>query len=70
MTQFKVRRGKLAFIRNAKNAVKTGTNTFAVLCDLQEAETASCDQKHYCTNALAQIEKTIRGHINPNVRLN
>ena len=43
-----------------KNAVKTETNTIAVLCDLDEAEMLLQVAKHFCPDAVPQIEKAIR----------
>jgi hypothetical protein len=43
-----------------KNALKTEANTIAILCELQEAEMLRAVAKHYCRNALPQIEKAIR----------
>jgi hypothetical protein len=42
-----------------KNAVKT-QNTIAVLCDLDEAEMLLQVAKHFCPDAIPQIEKAIR----------
>jgi hypothetical protein len=43
-----------------KNAVKTQANTIAVLCDPDEAEMLLQVAKHFCPDALPQIEKAIR----------
>ena len=43
-----------------KNAVKTEANTIAVLCDLDEAEMLLQMAKHFCPDAVTQIEKAIR----------
>ena len=43
-----------------KNAVKTQANTIAVLCDLDQAEMLLQVAKHFCPDALPQIEKAIR----------
>ena len=43
-----------------KNAVKTQANTIAVLCDLDEAEMLLQVAKHFCPDAVPQIEKAIR----------
>lgn len=43
-----------------KNAVKTQSNTIAILCDLHEAEILRAVAKLCCPDAVAQIEKAIR----------
>jgi hypothetical protein len=43
-----------------KNAVKTEANTIAVLCDLDQAEMLLQVAKHFCPDAVPQIEKEIR----------
>jgi hypothetical protein len=43
-----------------KNAVKTEANTIAVLCDLDEAKMLLQVAKHFCPDAVPQIEKAIR----------
>jgi phenylacetate-coenzyme A ligase PaaK-like adenylate-forming protein len=43
-----------------KNAVKTEANTIAILCDLDEAEMLREVAKHFCPDAVSQIEKAIR----------
>ena len=43
-----------------KNAVKTDANTIAILCDLEEAEMLREVAKHFCPDAVPQIEKAIR----------
>ena len=43
-----------------KNAVKTEANTIAILCDVDEAEMLREVAKHFCPNAVPQIEKAIR----------
>jgi hypothetical protein len=43
-----------------KNVLKTKANTITILCKLQEAEMLSAVAKHYCPNALPQIERAIR----------
>ena len=44
-----------------KNSVKTEANTIAVLCDQDGAEMLRKVAKHFCPEALPQIEKAIRG---------
>jgi hypothetical protein len=46
--------------RRLKNAVKTEENTIAILCDPYEAEMLHAVAKHFCPNAVPQIEKAIR----------
>jgi hypothetical protein len=43
-----------------KNAVKTEAKTIAVLCDLDEAKMLLQVAKHFCPDAVPQIEKAIR----------
>jgi hypothetical protein len=43
-----------------KNAVKTDANTIAMLCDLDGAEKLCKVAKHFCPDAVPQIEKAIR----------
>jgi hypothetical protein len=43
-----------------KNAVKTEANTIAVLCDPDEAKMLLQVAKHFCPDAVPQIEKAIR----------
>ena len=43
-----------------KNSVKTETNTIAVLCDQDGAEMLRKVAKHFCPEAVPQIEKAIR----------
>jgi len=43
-----------------KNAVKTEANTIAVLCNIDEAEMLLQVAKHFCPDAVPQIEKAIR----------
>jgi hypothetical protein len=43
-----------------KNAVKPQPNTVAVLCDLDEAEMLLQVAKHFCPDAVPEIEKEIR----------
>jgi hypothetical protein len=43
-----------------KNAVKTEANTIAVLCDIDEADMLLQVAKHFCPDAVPQIEKAIR----------
>ena len=43
-----------------KNAVKIGANTVAVLCDAGEAAMVLQVAKHFCPDAVPQIEKAIR----------
>jgi hypothetical protein len=43
-----------------KNAVKTEANTITVLCDIDEAEMLLQVAKHFCPDAVPQIEKAIR----------
>ena len=43
-----------------KNAVKTEANTIAVLCDVDEADMLLQVAKHFCPDAVPQIEKAIR----------
>ena len=43
-----------------KNTVKTQANTIAVLCDLDQAEMLLQVAKHFCPDAVPQIEKAIR----------
>ena len=42
------------------NAVKPQPNTVAVLCDLDEAEMLLQVAKHFCPDAVPEIEKEIR----------
>jgi len=42
-----------------KNAVKTEANTIAVLCDLDEAKMLLQVAKHFCPDAVPEIEKEI-----------
>ena len=43
-----------------KNAVKTEANTIVILCDPDEAEMLLQVTKHFCADALPQIEKAMR----------
>jgi hypothetical protein len=43
-----------------KNAVKTESNTIAMLCDLDGAEMLCKVAKHFCPDAVPQIEEAIR----------
>ena len=43
-----------------KNAVKPQPNTVAVLCNLDEAEMLLQVAKHFCPDAIPEIEKEIR----------
>ena len=43
-----------------KNSVKTEANTIAVLCDQDGAEMLRKVAKHFCPEAVPQIEKAIR----------
>jgi hypothetical protein len=43
-----------------KNAIKTEAGTIAVLCDLDEAEMLLQVAKHFCPDAVPQIERAIR----------
>ena len=43
-----------------KNAVKTESNTIAMLCDLGGAEKLHKVAKYFCPEAVTQIEKAIR----------
>jgi hypothetical protein len=43
-----------------KNAVKPQPDTIAVLCDLDEAEMLLQVAKHFCPDAVPEIEKEIR----------
>jgi hypothetical protein len=43
-----------------KNAVKPQPNTVAVLCDLDQAEMLLQVAKHFCPDAVPEIEKEIR----------
>ena len=43
-----------------KNAVKPQPNTIAVLCDLDEAEMLLQVAKHFCPDAVPEVEKEIR----------
>jgi hypothetical protein len=43
-----------------KNAVKPQPNTVAVLCNLDEAEMLLQVAKHFCPDAVPEIEKEIR----------
>jgi hypothetical protein len=43
-----------------KNAVKTESNTIAMLCDLDGAEKLRKVARHFCPDALPEIEKAIR----------
>jgi hypothetical protein len=43
-----------------KSAVKTDANTIAMLCDLDGAEKLRKVAKHFCPDAVPQIEKAIR----------
>jgi hypothetical protein len=43
-----------------KNAVKTEADTIAVLCDRDEAKMLLQVAKHFCPDAVPQIEKAIR----------
>jgi hypothetical protein len=43
-----------------KNAVKPQPNTIAVLCDPDEAEMLLQVAKHFCPDAVPEIEKEIR----------
>jgi hypothetical protein len=42
-----------------KNAVKTDANTIAMLCDLDGAKKLRAVAKHFCPDAVPQIEKAI-----------
>jgi hypothetical protein len=42
-----------------KNAVKTKAGTIAVLCDVDEAEMLLQAAKHFCPDAVPEIEKEI-----------
>jgi hypothetical protein len=46
--------------RRLKNSVKTEENTIAILCDPYEAEMLRAVAKHFCPNAVPEIEKAIR----------
>jgi hypothetical protein len=43
-----------------KNAVKTEANSIAMLCDLDGAEKLRKVARHFCPDAVPQIEKAIR----------
>jgi len=43
-----------------KNAVKTESNTIAMLCDVDGAERLRKVAKHFCPDAVPHIEKAIR----------
>ena len=43
-----------------KNAVKTEFNTIAMLCDVDGAERLCKVARHFCPDAVPQIEKAIR----------
>jgi hypothetical protein len=43
-----------------KNAAKTGAGTIEVLCDPDEAEMLLQVAKHFCPDAVLEIEKEIR----------
>ena len=43
-----------------KNSVKTEANTIAVLCDHDGAEKLRKVAKHFCPEAVPQIEKVLR----------
>jgi hypothetical protein len=43
-----------------KNAVKTDANSIAMLCDLDGAEKLRKVARHFCPDAVPQIEKAIR----------
>ncbi len=43
-----------------KNAVKTESNTIAMLCDVDGAERLRKVARHFCPEAVPQIEKAIR----------
>jgi hypothetical protein len=43
-----------------KNAVMPQPDTVAILCDLDEAEMLRQVAKHFCPDAVPQIEKAIR----------
>ena len=43
-----------------KNAVKTESNTIAMLCDVDGAERLRKVARHFCPDAVPQIEKAIR----------
>ena len=43
-----------------KNAVKTEANTIVILCDLDQAQMLHAVAKHFCPNAVPQIDKAIR----------
>jgi hypothetical protein len=43
-----------------KNSVKTESNTIAVLCDKDEADRLRKVAKHFCPEAVPQIEEAIR----------
>jgi hypothetical protein len=42
-----------------KNAVKTNANTIVMLCDLHGAEKLRKVAKHFCSDAVPQIERAI-----------
>ena len=48
-----------------KNAVKTEANTIEILCDLDEAEMLRAVAKHFCPDAVPEIEKAIRAYQAP-----
>jgi hypothetical protein len=43
-----------------KNAVKNQGNTITILCDPDEADMLLQVAKHFCSDAVSQIEKAIR----------
>jgi hypothetical protein len=43
-----------------KNSVKTDANTIAILCDPHGAERLRAVARHFCPDAVPQIEKAIR----------
>src|SRR5262245_16228772 len=43
-----------------KNSIKTESNTIAMLCDPDGAEMLRKVARHFCPNAVPQIEKAIR----------
>jgi hypothetical protein len=44
-----------------KIGVRTESNTIAMLCDLDKAEMLRKVAKHFCPDAVPQIEEAIRG---------
>jgi hypothetical protein len=43
-----------------QNSVKTDANTIAMLCDLEGAEKLRKVARHFCPDAVPQIDKAIR----------